>query len=356
MNKKCSIIVAVIFVCRFSAGADTERELCRNLTGLWHNELGSVIFLSQSQDGTLIGRYSTGVERTNGTSGTSHAAIFGTAPNREPGYVFGFSVMWQDGQSMTSWTGQCLVCGNEEVLKTSWLLRSRVDGCVDKWKSSLIGQNTFTRTPHGITIQNTRGRRSRSTPDRVSYAKRSTVVESHVNVKQACSLDGHWYNELGSEMILTTNPNNTVTGQYRTAVERCKGSAGTSPSHVHGMTSVGQNGNTTVALFVVWNNGKSVTGWVGQCHVCGVNGSEVLPMTWLLRSHIQFCDDDWKATQFGETVFTRHEQTSGPRKRLGTHSPGQAGERNANTQTCSADVNVATTSVLLFSVFLFIFV
>src|SRR5437867_2646366 len=97
------------------------------------------------------------------------AAIFSAAQNIGPGSVFGFSVMWQGGKSMTSWTGQRLVCGNEEVLKTSWLLMSRVDDCLDKWKSTLIGQNTFTRTPQSVISQETAGWRSRSSPDGVSY-------------------------------------------------------------------------------------------------------------------------------------------------------------------------------------------
>src|SRR5437867_9329273 len=97
------------------------------------------------------------------------AAIFSAAPNIGPGSVFRFSVMWQGGKSMTSWTGQRLVCGNEEVLKTSWLLMSRVDDCLDKWKSTLIGQNTFTRTPQSVISQETAGWRSRSSPDGVSY-------------------------------------------------------------------------------------------------------------------------------------------------------------------------------------------
>lgn len=41
--------------------------------------------------------------------------------------------------------GQCKVCGSQEVLMTSWLMRSRVRSCLDKWKSTVIGQDTFTR-------------------------------------------------------------------------------------------------------------------------------------------------------------------------------------------------------------------
>ena len=37
------------------------------------------------------------------------------------------------------WTGQCLACNGIETLETSWLLRSFVDSCIDKWKSTRIG-------------------------------------------------------------------------------------------------------------------------------------------------------------------------------------------------------------------------
>lgn len=42
--------------------------------------------------------------------------------------------------------GQCLMCGGEEVITTSWMLRVKVDSCDDKWKSVYIGRNHFTRT------------------------------------------------------------------------------------------------------------------------------------------------------------------------------------------------------------------
>lgn len=54
-----------------------------------------------------------------------------------------------------------------------------------------------------------------------------------------------------------------VTGEYRTAVERHNGSAGTNYSMVYGLAN-DRDTNTAIALFVVWNNGMSVTGWVGK--------------------------------------------------------------------------------------------
>ena len=58
-------------------------------------------------------------------------------------------------------------------------------------------------------------------------------------------------------------PFSILSGEYRTAVEVSRGSAGTSHSKVYGMGNV-YSGETTFALFVVWRHGASVTGWVGR--------------------------------------------------------------------------------------------
>ncbi len=47
-------------------------------------------------------------------------------------------------------------------------------------------------------------------------------------------LSGTWYNELGSEMIVNHTETGELSGEYRTAVERQPGLAGTSYSLVVG--------------------------------------------------------------------------------------------------------------------------
>jgi len=354
INARCSTIAIVLLLVIINS-ASAKQELCRNISGTWFNELGSRIVLSQSGDEALRGQYWTAVERSTETSRTNHSDIVGTAPYKEQGSVLAFSVMWYGGQSMTSWTGQCLICGDEEEIQTTWLLRSRIDNCGDKWKSTLIGQNTFTRKQQIVIRQNTRNKRSIEAASSSTTSRHESLLAT-----PPCSLDGHWYNELGSEMILITHANNSITGEYRTAVERCRGAAGTSHSSVYGMTSTTEIGST-VTLFVVWSSGNSVTNWVGQCNECGVNGSEVLMMSWLLRTKIDSCEDNWKSTIFGETIFTRHEPKQGPRRRYGIHAPGQAGEGAAKRQapTCSANLKalatLPATLLSLISVAFFIF-
>ena len=48
------------------------------------------------------------------------------------------------------------------------------------------------------------------------------------------------------------------------AVERNKGAAGASHSMVYGIGNSVNMSTTTFALFVVWNQGSSITGWVGK--------------------------------------------------------------------------------------------
>lgn len=54
-----------------------------------------------------------------------------------------FFILSINGESFV--VGQCLMCGNDEVLQTSWLLRQRADDCSDKWLTTTIGETTFKR-------------------------------------------------------------------------------------------------------------------------------------------------------------------------------------------------------------------
>lgn len=246
--------------------------------------------------------------------------ILGAAPYNKPGATFAFAIVWNNGTSTTSWTAQCVVCedGHEKIL-TSWLLRSQVDTCIDKWKSTRIGRDTFTR------YEQLSGPRK---PDNNPPSLPSVETNSPTIIfkpRQPCDIVGTWYNSVGSEMIIKQDFNGVIVGEYRTAVEREKGAAGNTHSMVFGIGTRG-NMNSTFAFFVVWRGGASVTGWVGQCHICGVNKTEVIESTWLLRSKINSCAENWKSTLYGENSFVREEQKKGPRKHLGIDTPERDGE------------------------------
>lgn len=158
----------------------------------------------------------------------------------------------------------------------------------------------------------------------VSTTEENLRMVAGDSIGHKCDLRGVWYNNVGSEVILNQTESGIISGEYRTAVEQDKGSAGHSHSFVYGFGRFAHP-NTTFSLIVVWKGGASVTGWVGQCHICE-NNTAILEMNWLLRRNVDSCSDVWKSTMYGEGTFTRHEQKSGPRKSLGKHTPNRNGE------------------------------
>ncbi|KAJ7340363.1 hypothetical protein OS493_003107 [Desmophyllum pertusum] len=234
---------------RFATGKD-----CETLDGKWYNQLGSEIILKHENDGRLLGEYRTAVERHPGAAGKTHSTVLGSAPYEYPGAAFAFSVVYRNGSSTAVWTGQCLVCEDgHETLLTSWLLRAKVDTYIDKWKSTTIGRDTFTRH------EQRDGPRQQTETNAAEAPPTETWNPDGQN--EPCNLNGNWYNDLGSEMILKQEEGSVIKGEYRTAVERETGAAGTSYSNV---LCTGQLGgpSSTFAFFVVWRNGASVTdGW-----------------------------------------------------------------------------------------------
>ncbi len=173
----------------------------------------------------------------------------------------------------------------------------------------MIGRHVFVRAP------NKQGKVPTSLPTITTNFNTLNATNS-----TPCDLSGIWYNDLGSEMILKQDSRGIIVGDYRTGVERKRGSAGTSYSLVYGMGSR-SNKKSTFAFFVIWSKGASVAGFVGQCNICGVDKREQIESAWVLRKRVSKCGDDWKSTMSGENTFTRAEQRPGPRKRLGTHTP-----------------------------------
>lgn len=115
------------------------------------------------------------------------------------------------------------------------------------------------------------------------------------------SLEGIWYNELGSAMELTVD-GSSVFGTYHTAVGEAKGSY-----PLTGMIDTqSMEQNQAVGFVVAWKNesgsSHSVTVWSGQFQ--SVEGQEVLTTTWLLTRETE-PEQDWKSTLIGHDLFTR---------------------------------------------------
>ncbi|NXS42038.1 AVID protein, partial [Balaeniceps rex] len=108
------------------------------LTGRWINDLGSNMTIAAvNSRGDFSGSYHTAVTATMNEIQVSPLQGSQHRTNEKSQPTFGFTVNWSFSDSITVFTGQCFVDehGNE-VLKTMWLLRSRVDNIKNDWKAT----------------------------------------------------------------------------------------------------------------------------------------------------------------------------------------------------------------------------
>ncbi|NWR40488.1 AVID protein, partial [Tachuris rubrigastra] len=127
-----------LLVLSLAMGAHSlSAEKC-NLSGHWVNDLGSnMTIFAVGEKGNFTGLYNTAV--VDNPNKIQQSPLLGfqhlTNPINQP--TFGFTVNWSFSDSITVFTGQCFVDKDgKEVLKTMWLLRSRVDDIEDDWKAT----------------------------------------------------------------------------------------------------------------------------------------------------------------------------------------------------------------------------
>ncbi|KFR03221.1 Avidin, partial [Opisthocomus hoazin] len=110
--------------------------------------------------------------------------------------------------------------------------------------------------------------------------------------------------DLGSNMTIgAVNENGSFRGVYKTAVSGS--SIKVPPSPLLGYQHIIQEmSQPTFGFTVHWKTTESITVFTGQCFV-DKEGKEVLKTMWLLRSHVDSIQDDWKATLVGTNIFTR---------------------------------------------------
>lgn len=125
-------------------------------------------------------------------------------------------------------------------------------------------------------------------------------------------LDGAWWNELGSEMVIEVDIDDpkTFRGLYHTNV----GSAQSKKYPLLGRCDNRGLASKMVSFVVAWNADRgaaeadvpspSVTAWAGQLQE--IDGREVIVTTWLL-SRFTESGDDWESTLMGMDYFTRRE-------------------------------------------------
>ncbi|NWW32065.1 AVID protein, partial [Panurus biarmicus] len=109
------------------------------LSGTWVNDLGSNMTIrAVNANGVFAGSYHTAVSATSNEIKVSPLqGAQQKGPNQKGQPTFGFTVNWSFSDSITVFTGQCFVDDDgKEVLRTMWLLRSRVENIKSDWKAT----------------------------------------------------------------------------------------------------------------------------------------------------------------------------------------------------------------------------
>ncbi|GAB1601784.1 uncharacterized protein LOC115218491 [Argonauta hians] len=118
-----------------------------------------------------------------------------------------------------------------------------------------------------------------------------------------CNIEGSWYNELGSKIVVRQNKDRELYGNYYTAVERYNGTSGEGHSIIHGHISHG----SVFSFGVIWNYGTSVAIFVGQCiHV--PNNGTYLKAQWVLVVSQESILSSWRAFYSGMNTFYRESE------------------------------------------------
>jgi len=117
------------------------------LSGTWFNELGSVMNLTATTDGSISGLYCSAVgNATNFYTLTGRFDPSTTIPTGEGvslGWVVNYANADENADSTAAWSGQ-FFAANATIL-TQWLLTSSTTPA-DEWESTNVGHDQFTRT------------------------------------------------------------------------------------------------------------------------------------------------------------------------------------------------------------------
>ncbi|MER5766372.1 avidin/streptavidin family protein [Streptomyces sp. NPDC001985] len=129
-----------------SAGTTAAATQAAPLAGVWHNQLGSVMKLRVTADGTLRGTYESAVGNAESTYVLTGRVDTAPAGGAE-GTTLGWTVSWRNGyrnaHSNTTWSGQFFQDGDDRI-NTQWLL-TRDTTPANEWESTWIGHDEFSR-------------------------------------------------------------------------------------------------------------------------------------------------------------------------------------------------------------------
>ena len=133
-------------------------------SGLWYNELGSVMQLNVS-GGNVWGMYYSAVGSAKATYPLSGQINSKPDPYSQ---ALGWTVAWTNAyanaHSATSWSGQYQTVDGQEEIVAFWLLTNETPE-QDDWEATLVGKDVFTRTmPAPADIDKARRRTAKSHP------------------------------------------------------------------------------------------------------------------------------------------------------------------------------------------------
>jgi len=124
-----------------------EKVDWKNLSGDWHNQLGSKMTLIADEDGGLRGKYNSAVGEAEDFYILTGRFDASPPSDNLKGVSVGWVVTYRNrklnAHSTATWSGQYFSDGDERIL-THWLLTSSTAPS-SVWRSTNVGQDTFTR-------------------------------------------------------------------------------------------------------------------------------------------------------------------------------------------------------------------
>ncbi|KAG8182773.1 hypothetical protein JTE90_023407 [Oedothorax gibbosus] len=253
---------------------------CRDLSGVWQNQLGSNMTIAHLSENHITGEYSTAVESSQ-RAALITSNITGQFVPVSEGALLSFTVLFNHGKSLTTWVGQCMVCNDEETLFTSWVLRGHTSKLSDKWMVNTINQDTFKRVQSNyITIPD----HLRTMGPKPKDAK-STSCEKHLKV----SMNGQWLSGSGDSLKF----------------DDCRES-GVFSGVNRGTPLMGRKdgGGAFTALGLVSASEDSIKGWAGHIYESSLERNRILETSWLKHSFSNMCKEPRASVQFGMGNYT----------------------------------------------------